>query len=231
MQRTIRIVLLLLFSCSVLACEVEESLILNADGSGTYRAKVSIEKEFGEALSNLRSEVDKKGYRVVEEGETKTHRFVVLARDFKDVAELNDDEDTYALQIDRPSPVKGVYRLTLTFDGNATESGFERRTRVTMPAAVKQASVGQVSGRSVEWDSSHGGTMSIEASGFVVPLTKKQRWLALGVMAIGVVAIAALRLRRRATGPRCAKCGRGVAAEARFCPSCGASHEADLPAS
>lgn len=231
MHRFFRTALLLLLGCALLACEVEEDIRLNADGSGTYRAKVSVEKQYGEALSERKGEADKKGFRIVEQGETKTHTFVVMARDFADVAELNDDEDSYTLQIDRPSALKGSYRLTLGFESSAAESGFKRRTRITMPVSIKQASVGTISGRSVDWDSSQGGTLSVEASGFVLPLTRSRRRIALGVIVLGVVAIGGLRWSRRARGPRCAKCGRGLAAEARFCPDCGATREAVQAAS
>lgn len=226
--RNLCILLALSVLCLIVsACEVEEEIKLNADGSGTYRARILVEKEVGDALKEVRGDAEKRGFKVVEEGETANRKFVVITRDFQNIAELNDKEDTYQLDVDRSSLFKSSYHLALNFGGNPSASGFSRNVQVTMPATIASTNVGTVTGDSVRWDCSHPGNLDVQAAGFALPLKSGQRGIILGVLAIGALLLVGLRIARRKPAPapvRCEKCGEPLAPGAKFCPKCGAPH-------
>jgi len=228
--RKICLLLALAAVCLMLAaCEVEEEIKLNADGSGTYRARILVEKEVGDALKEVRGDAEKRGFKVVEEGETANRKFVAIAREFQNIAELNDKEDTYQLEIDRSSFFKSSYHLTLNFGGNPSASGFSRNVEVTMPAAVASTNVGTVTGKSVRWDCSHPGSLDVQAAGFALPLKGGQLRIILVVLVLGALLLVGIRIARRKPAPapaqaRCEKCGEPLAPGAKFCPKCGAQH-------
>lgn len=209
---------------SLVACEVEEEIRLEADGTGSYRVKVMIEKEMGEVLSKLRSDAPRRGFTVVEEGETADRKFIVMARAFQDVAELNDDEDRYLLEVERSNPLTASYRLALDFGSNPSANGFSRTLRVFMPARVRSASAGTIDGSAVSWDCSHPGQVEIRAAGFAPTLIGKQRTVGVAVIAGGALLLAGLRLRRRRAAS-CSRCGSRLEGGLRFCPSCGAEQD------
>jgi hypothetical protein len=150
-------------------CQVEEELQLHADGSGSHRVKVSVPKDFGEALQALKQKAIGQHYHLVEEGQAGDSRFLVMARDFANVSELNDNEDTFALNIDAAGAFRRRYRLDVAYKGNAAVMNFERVLRVRMPAAVDTSTAGQVSSDRVEWSCSRGGQLRVVASGFAMP--------------------------------------------------------------
>jgi len=161
----ISLILLLLLS----ACKVEETIDLRTDGSGTYRAKVSVRKDLGEALEEVKQEAGQHGLRVLEEGQTAEEKFVVVGREFSKVSDLGDKDDTYSLVIAREGTYRRSYRFEAILHQNVAASGFERVLRVRMPEAVDSSSSGQVSSRTVEWPCSQGGRLDVVASGFAIP--------------------------------------------------------------
>jgi hypothetical protein len=160
----ISLVALLLLS----ACEVEETIDLHADGSGTYRAKVSVSKDFGEALDKVKQEAGQHGLRVLEEGQTAEEKFVVVGREFSKVSDLGDKDDTYSLVVAREGLFRRSYRFEAILRQNVAASGFERVLRVRMPGSVDSSSSGQASSHMVEWPCSQGGQLDVVASGFAI---------------------------------------------------------------
>jgi hypothetical protein len=225
----LRVLIALSALCLLLsACEVEEELELNADGSGTYRARILVEKEVGEALQEVRNDAQKRGFIVAEEGETANRKFIVVAREFQNVVELNDKDDTYALDVAQISPFKATYRLSLNFRSNPAASGFSRSIQVSMPATVASTSAGTVTGSSVRWDCSQPGTLEVQAAGLVLPLTGSQRKLALGLLVFGALLLVGVRIARRK--PRsCPNCGARLEPNAKFCLKCGARRDSAPP--
>jgi LppM domain/zinc-ribbon domain len=206
------------------ACEDEEEIKLNADGSGTYRARILVEKEVGDALQEVRKELQARGATVVEEGETENRKFIVVSRDFKSVSELNDKDDTYALAVERSGLLKAAYHLTLNFRDDPSSSGFSRTVQVTMPADIENSTAGTVAGRTVRWDCSKPGTLDVQAAGMVLPLTGSRRALAVGVLLLGAMLLVGLRVARRK--PRvCGTCGARLQPDARFCRNCGTQRD------
>ncbi len=161
----ITLVVLLLLS----ACKVEETIDLRADGSGTYRAKVSVTKDLGEALDKVKQEAGQHGLRVLEEGQTVDEKFVVVGRDFSKVSDLGDKDDTYSLVVARASSFRRSYRFEAILRQNVAASGFQRVLHVNMPGSVDSSSSGHVSSSTVEWPCSQGGQLDVVASGFAIP--------------------------------------------------------------
>lgn len=151
------------------ACKVEETIDLRADGSGTYSAKISVTKDFGEALDKIKQEAGQHGLRVLEEGQIADEKFVVVGRDFSKVSDLGDKDDTYSLVVAREGWFRRSYRFEAILRQNVAASGFERILHVHMPGSVDSSSSGQVSSHTVEWPCSQGGQLDVVASGFAIP--------------------------------------------------------------
>lgn len=210
-----------LLCITLLGCEVEEEIQLSSNGSGTYRVKILVEKELGEALPQIRQECQQKGLRIVKEGETTDRKFLLAERGFNRIDDLNDNTHTYTFSSLQATPTTANYELSATLRRPEMQT-FSRTLRIVMPTGIKTATQGRVSGKSVEWDCSSGGTLYVVASGFSLPLTKKQQTLMLGIILFGIAAIVAIRLKRRPSSHRCHKCSAPVAEGAKYCPACGA---------
>ena len=217
----LRALLLLAFLCfGLLGCELEETLTLNADGSGNYLARILIDKQFGEAVGNIKSKAIAEGYKIVEESETPDRKVLVIRKDFRDVSELSDKSDNYSLRIDQPSKWKRAYSLDFS-TRSSTGNGIQKRTlTVVLPMGVTSSSAGTVSGRSVSWDATQGGSLHVESSGYLLPFGMKP--LHAGAI-LTVVAAALLLLLRSRRGPQpCSSCGDVAEPTSRYCGSCGA---------
>ena len=224
-RRALGLSLILSAACFLLTgCEIEENIVLNADGSGSYVARVAVEKEVGEAIGEVRSEAEKRGFRVVEEGETADRRFLVVRREFHDISELNDEKDSYGLSTERKGLLRRVFHLTLAFRSTPAENGFTRTVKITMPTTISSASAGTVDGTSVEWDCSRPGTLQVEAAGLVLE-PRLQRAAILGGLAVGLLVLAGILATRWRRQARCRRCGAALRAGARFCESCGTPRE------
>jgi hypothetical protein len=216
-----RAALLLAVLCFwLVGCELEETLTLNADGSGTYTARILIDKQFAEALGDIKSKATSEGYRIVEESETPDRKVLVISKDFQNVSELSDRSDSYSLRIEQPSKWKRAYALDVATRSSAANGVQKRTLTIVFPMAVKSSTGGTVSGHEVRWDATTGGTLHVEAAGFLLPfgLTPIRAGFALAVLASALLVF--LRSRR---GPQaCAACGNVSDATSRFCGSCGA---------
>lgn len=208
--------------CIVLvACELEETITIKQDGSGTYVARIAIDKQFAEAVPDIKTRAQQRGFRVVEETETTDRRVLVIQRDFANIGEISDDTDIYALRLDQPSKFKRAYSLRIASRTSARSNGFQKRImRVTFPVSVTSASSGSVKGRTVEWDATNGGTLEVEAAGIVLPLGLSVPVLVLLIL-LGLGAAGLAHRRARTVLPACPACGTSTLAAARFCATCG----------
>ncbi len=219
---------LLVFSFAVLSllagCELEDDLRIEADGSGTYRARVLVEKLLGAVLTRVRGEAEAKGFRIVEEGETPTRHFVVLRKDFTDVRSLDDEQSSYDLTIETRRFFWREYRLRATL-GSVAGSAFDRRFTISMPARISSTTAGESNGTRVVWYCTNGGTIEVVAEGFHVPVTRRHVTVAIAIAAL-VLALVALFRRWASARPEeeenvCTTCNKPMAVTARYCPSCG----------
>jgi Tol biopolymer transport system component len=177
-----RLLLALALLLSLGACNVEETIAVRADGSGTYRAKVSVKKALAEVLDKVKQEAPGHGLRVLEEGQGGDERFVVVGRDFSNVSELSDKDSSYSLVARQEGLFSKTYVFEAVIREDVAASGFKRVLRIHMPGRVDEASVGQPSSHEVEWDCSHPGNLHVVASGFSMSgptalWTSLDRWL------------------------------------------------------
>lgn len=177
-------------------CEIDDELEIRADGSGTYRAKVVIERIVSPVFYKLRAEAERQGFRITEEGKTFTTRYMVLQKDFTDVRMLNGPQRDFDLKIEQRG-FRRHYRLRATL-GSFAGGSFERRFRITMPAEVKSTTAGGVKGREVMWYCSNGGSIDVAAESFHAPL---RAWhfpvalLAIALVAGGIIYVSRRRQR------------------------------------
>jgi LppM domain len=225
MRRSVRrycgLVILVIVAGSQFGCKVEELLRLAADGSGSYRARISIDAQFAQVLPELKAKSQKEGYRIVDEGERDGEHYLELAREFTSVDQLSDEDDSYKLTVDRQSWFRSNYRLEATFHSDFAASGFERTLKLEMPVGITRSSAGTVSGNTVVWDASNGGTLTVEAAGMALPFGSRFLGLIavfLVVLGVGVGVVLVYRSRRAA---RCGACGAPLKPQAKFCPKCG----------
>jgi len=207
----------------LVGCELDETIILRRGGDGTYTVRIAVEKQLGDVLDKIKTELQPKGYVIVSESETTDRKVLVVKREFRDVSELSDQTDTFSLRIDHPSRFKTAYWLSIASTANAASNGFQHRTmRITMPLSITNNSAVTVSGRTVEWDLTKGGTLAIEASGVVLPFGGSLELVAAVILGLAAIVLTLLFLRR---GPaaKCTGCGAAIAGGAKFCGSCGAA--------
>jgi hypothetical protein len=209
-----------LFSLVLFACVVDEDLLINADGSGTYQVKVTVPKDLTSDFGDFRKSAEKDGFTVVEEGETENGRFVVLRKKFTDISTLNDQNSHFAFTAGEMGLLKREYRLRAEL--NAVAYGaYKRHLVVTMPGGVTGTTAGEADGSRVRWDASNGGTIEVTAVGYAIPLSHDQRMLMLVVLLAGVLLLIAQRRRNAGARTICSTCQSPFARDARFCAGCG----------
>ncbi|MEA2162244.1 MAG: hypothetical protein QOK37_371 [Thermoanaerobaculia bacterium] len=213
------------------SCEIEEAVAIKSDGSGTYVARITIEKQFAAALPELKTKALQQGFRVTEEAGTAEGSVIVLAKDFQDVSQLSDDNDRYSLAKSEGDGFRHAYSLTISCRTNASANGWQKRVmRISMPVKINTASSGSVSGRHVEWDCSSGGTLVVDAAGILFPFGLTP--VTGGVLTAVILLMVVMGIRtRRPARYRCTACGVPQAADVAFCTACGAraSHERAAP--
>ena len=203
------------------ACEVEDELVIHADGSGTYQMKVTVEKLAGSIINRVRAAAEQEGFRTVAMGETMDRRFVILRKEFTDIRSLSGAQRNFDLQIRERSWFWREYRLYVSV-GSVAGDAFERRFTIAMPAEVKSTTAGGHEGRRVTWYCANGGAIEVVAAGFHLPFREEHVVAVSGVLIVGL-ALLARRRRSRATlaTTSCTTCAAALPPHASFCPSCG----------
>jgi len=176
------------------SCAIEEDLRISGDGSGTYRIKVSMPKEFGD-FGDLRQKAESEAFHVEQQGETEKERFIVLRKDFTSVSSLSDNNNRFELAATEAGFLRREYRFRATLQSVGFGS-YKRHIVIAMPGGVKTATAGEVDGSRVSWDATNGGTIEIAAAGFYLPLSQSQRVSAAAVALAGAAFWAAKRRRQ-----------------------------------
>jgi hypothetical protein len=174
-----------LLALLVLSCELEDEIRINPDGSGTYRTKLLVEKQLASALPEVRKEAEKNGFRIVEEGETDTRRFIVMERDFKSVSEVGDERNRMAFTATKHGWFRQRYEFTASLPSSSSD-GFSRQLTLTLPGSIQQSTGGVIRGNTVVWDASKGGSLQVTSIGLA---PSASRWLTI-IAVLGVVLLA-----------------------------------------
>jgi hypothetical protein len=219
-RRSTLVIVIAAVALLTVACEIDEDLVVNANGSGSYRIKVTIPKSLTEGFAGLRQQAEKDGF-TVDEGTTKTTRYAILRKKFDDLKLLNDDNNHFELTIDKQGLLRRDYRLRVTLEPIAF-GAYQRQFTITMPTTITSASAGEIDGSRVRWNASRGGTIEIAASGLVVPWSRNQGLLVIA-LSILVVSLFLFTRRRQESAQKasCASCQTHLAPGARFCGKCG----------
>lgn len=214
----------------IAGCEIEDDLVIQSDGSGTYQAHISAARIAGHVVDRLRAAAEQDGFRIVDVGETLTHRFIVIRKDFTDVRTLSNAQSNYELLIERPTFFTRRYVLRITL-ASVSGASFERRFRITMPGRVVSTTAGRDEGQQVIWFCDNGGTIEVIAEAGYLPFDG--RAVAVTAVALLLAAAAAAALAWRRFGRRqaiavvtedadaCTTCYKPLAPGARFCAACG----------
>jgi hypothetical protein len=222
-RRTV-FVLLAILSLLLLACVIDEDLRIDADGSGTYRARITIPKQLGEGFGDFRKEAENNGFVIEQEGQTEKERFLVIRKDFTDVTALNDSHTHYELTMTESGIMRRNYRLRASLNSVAFGS-FKRRLTVVMPGNVTSTTAGEIDGGRVRWEGAGGGSLEIVSSGFYFPLSRNQKAASVMVILVGVLLSVVMRRRRRQpSAAPCSTCNSPLRTDSRFCAICGANN-------
>lgn len=133
-----------------LSCEIEDEIRFNRDGSGVYRAKMLVEKQFASALPDIRKEAVKAGLRIVQEGDTETRHFVVMARDFKNINEIGDSQNRMSFTAAKAGWLRERYTFSASLP--ASSNGFSRQLTIVLPAPIERNTAGEARGNTIVWD-------------------------------------------------------------------------------
>ena len=220
--------LVLVLALLVVSCELEEDIRLNPDGSGVYRATLSLEKELVALLPNLKSDYEKKGFRVIEERDTDTRHVIVVERTFKDLSEIGDSKNQYSFTASDANALQRRYELNMSIPGADGVEGFSRKLTIALPGRIEKNTAGEVRGGAVVWDASKGGSLQVTSVGLKPTAF---RWLAIllgagAVIVLLVIVLVVSKRKRNAPALRCAACGAPRQANERFCANCGAADTA-----
>lgn len=208
------------FTLLALSCEIEDEIRIHRDGSGSYRAKILVEKQLASALPEIRKEAVKDGFRIVDEGETETRHFIVMTRDFKNISEVGDSRNRMSFKATKAGWLRERYEFSASLPPSSGD-GFSRQLTIVLPASIEQHTAGEVRGNTVVWDCTRGGELEMTATGFVLPFAVQSPVLGGVIAAAGLIGVFVLVLRRRSAALRCATCGATKSPDARFCANCG----------
>ena len=216
-----RSLLALTLALLTLGCEIEDEIRINPDGSGTYRTKILVKKDLAAAIPEIRKEATEDGFRVIEEGETETRKFIVLERDFKNISEVGDSRNKMSFTATRSGWFRERYEFTASLPGSEGD-GFTRQVTIVLPGKIQQSTAGERRGDVVIWNVSKGGSIQITSIGLTASGAKRLTFLAatFGVIVLGLVIL--LKRKRNVRVPSCAACGVPKQSGARFCAGCGA---------
>ncbi|MBV8516173.1 MAG: zinc ribbon domain-containing protein [Acidobacteria bacterium] len=209
-----------LLSLLFFACAIDEDLRINADGSGTYRLKITIPEDLASDLGTVRTDAAKEGFTVVEEGRAGKDRFAILRKDFTDVTALNDSNSRFALTITKMGWLRREYRLDATLQPVGYGS-FKRHIAVTMPGKISASDHGEIDGSRVRWDATTGGSIHITAGGYAIPFSRAASTLIIVATIAGLALLIARRKHGADSRPACATCHAPLVRGARFCADCG----------
>jgi DNA-directed RNA polymerase subunit RPC12/RpoP len=221
------IVLGALCAALLTACEIEDDLEIRADGTGTYRARIAVERVIRPVLEQIRADAESQGFRIIDEGATFSSRYIVVRKDFDEIRALNGPRGNFDLNVE-DRLFRRRYRLRASL-GAFPEVTFDRRFTITMPAKIVSASDGAFEGRRLTWYCSGGGTLDVVAESFRVPVGPILFAAAAALSAVVLLVVLVRRplsgraLARAAARDRidCTTCRRTIAADARYCPACG----------
>lgn len=165
------------------ACDIRDDLKIRSDGSGTYRAVITVERIFSPILGRIRGNVQREGFRIVDEGTTLTTRFVTVEKEFTDIRALDGPQSSYDLTVEEKSNHR-IYRLHATL-GAVSGASFDRQFTITMPAKVTASTAGRIEGRRITWFCSNGGTIDVVAEETRIPFKFAYVVIAIAVGALG----------------------------------------------
>lgn len=212
---------------SATACKTEEDLRFWGDGSGSIELRITIDGGATSSLDEVSREIERRGFAIsqqtVDAGRTTLH----ATRTFATVGELNEASDNFQLEVERGGPLQRTFRFYHASSSVPNQLGFSRVLKVRFPVPVNSSSTGTIAGQGVVWDASSGGSISIEASGFVLPFGRDQTllfWTALVALLLGTalaLKLGAIPLRR------CGNCRRQIDLAVRYCSACGSANDVD----
>lgn len=197
------------------------------DGSGQLELRLTIDGEATSSIDEVSREIERRGFAITRQTVDVGRTTLYATRTFATLEELNEAPDTFRLEIERGGPLQRTFRFHHLSNSVPNQLGFARVLKVRFPVPVRSSSAGTIAGQGVVWDGSSGGSLSIEASGFVVPFGQDQTslfWIALVALLLGT----ALTLKLRAIPlRRCGKCRRQIDLAVRYCPVCGSANDID----
>lgn len=189
----------------LLACKMVEEIRIERDGSGIYRADLTLVGEEKMMLQTVKEEIAKKPQlRIVAEGPRGNDYFILIEQPFADVTELNDNQSSYFWNVSQAGAFTRKARLEVTNRGRNEETISEHHLEVTMPGKVVDSNAEQISGKKVIWDrlaAGPRGGLYVEAEFLELPEGYSTKvGASVLILVIGVILLIGMRLRRRRQG-------------------------------
>ncbi len=159
--------LFLLTSC----LEVKQGININKDGSGDARLEIAIQQMWApQVVPKLKSDIPK-GWSVIEEKEKDGKHVIVLGRKFKDISELNDDENRYTFSSERKGFLKKSYVIEVK-QLKSSDMPFPYEVTIKMPGSIDETDGIKIASGEVKWNLQglrKGTELSVKSSALAMP--------------------------------------------------------------
>lgn len=246
----LRLALLCVLILSLTACiEVKQSISINKDGSGDAKLEVAVQQEWAsQIIPKLKSDLPK-GWALLEEKQKDGKQVVVIGRQFKHIAELNDNELRYSFSIGRKGFLKKSFNLEVR-QLKSSGGPFPYKISIIMPGSINETNGDKVATNTAMWNLQgfrRGTVLSVKSNAFAVPdlASLKESFMSAGItkkillalivligilLFFGVALLAKKTIRTRVAKPSskntiegiyCTECGTPNPKYASFCKKCG----------
>lgn len=214
--------------------EVKQKININKDGSGNTRLEIAIQKEMlfdPQAIPKVKNDLKKGGWNILGEIKKEGKHVITAGRKFKNISELNDEENRYIFSSERKGFLRKSYFLEIKHL-KSSDMPFPYEVSIEVPGDIDETNGTKVSSDEVKWNLQgfqRGTKLSVKSSDFTIPAFVSIVIVMAGLLLlfVGVVIVSKMikpgipKSRIVSRGIFCTQCGKENPATASFCTNCG----------
>jgi hypothetical protein len=163
----------LLISLILTSClEVKQTININKDGSGDVRLEVAVQEEWASVLiPELKSNILRKGWTLLEEKEKGGRHIVVFGGMFNEIAQLSTDHIRYTFSSEWKGFLKKSYVVEVK-QLKSSDMPFPYEITIKMPGSIDETNGIKISSNKAQWylqGLRRGTKLTIKSSAFALP--------------------------------------------------------------